>query len=367
MKDWHRISLVYIGGVIGAGFASGQEIFRFFIVYGKKSFFGIMLSGVLFGLVVSCVLCKTYVKQVKSLNEYFADIAGSKATAILTAIITLFMFSSFCVMIAGSGALFSEHLYSPAWSGIIVMCLLCAVIFYRDIAGIVALNAVLTPLMIIGIFFLGLYAYFAKKTSCFILGHGMFSNWLTACFVYISYNTLTTVPIMTALNKLLHKKSDAVKTGLMCGIILFILSAVLWAALSTNEKWSAQIPFLHTISNISPIAHGLYIPILFIAMATTAVSSGFGVIKTIKSRLKINNLLIIFILCTFGALISFSGFSHLVERLYSFFGIIGMGVLVVIIIDGFKYLFMRKPKKKGENHIKGSIRSDILKNKQLKH
>ena len=30
------ITLVIIGALIGAGFASGQEIFSFFYIYGKK-------------------------------------------------------------------------------------------------------------------------------------------------------------------------------------------------------------------------------------------------------------------------------------------------------------------------------------------
>jgi len=354
LKDWQKAALVYIGTVIGAGFASGQEILRFFVVYGKESFWGIAISGVLFGLIVSCVLCKTYEKKIQGADEYYADIAGNTVTALLNLVVSLFMFSSFCVMNAGSGALFNEQLNLPAWLGILVMCLLCAFIFLKDISGIVGLNSIFTPLMILGILFLGAYVFVTKKTLHTLSCHGIFQNWFISCMVYISYNTLTTVPVMSALGKLIHKKSDAIKAGVMCGITLFALSAVLWFVLSTRTKWSMQLPILHAMAGISKAANILYIPVLYIAMLTTAVSSGFGVIKTINARFNINGLFIIAVMCALAAIISLSGFSQLVEKLYSLFGVAGLGVLVIVLIDGIKYLSIGKPRKSKEKRKKRS-------------
>lgn len=35
-KNWVKIASIYIGTVIGAGFASGREIIEFFGIYGLK-------------------------------------------------------------------------------------------------------------------------------------------------------------------------------------------------------------------------------------------------------------------------------------------------------------------------------------------
>ena len=40
----------YVAAVIGAGFASGQEIISFFVKYGKYSIIGVLLSCVIFSV-----------------------------------------------------------------------------------------------------------------------------------------------------------------------------------------------------------------------------------------------------------------------------------------------------------------------------
>ncbi|NLY67966.1 MAG: hypothetical protein GX069_10455, partial [Tissierellia bacterium] len=59
-KNWIKIASVYIGTVIGAGFASGREILEFFGVYGIKGIFGIIVSGLLFSILGSLFLLKIY-------------------------------------------------------------------------------------------------------------------------------------------------------------------------------------------------------------------------------------------------------------------------------------------------------------------
>ena len=44
------ITLVIIGALIGAGFASGQEIFSFFYIYGKNGIYGILIMSILIGI-----------------------------------------------------------------------------------------------------------------------------------------------------------------------------------------------------------------------------------------------------------------------------------------------------------------------------
>lgn len=44
----------YVAAVIGAGFASGQEIISFFVKYGKYSIIGVLLSCIIFSVVCVC-------------------------------------------------------------------------------------------------------------------------------------------------------------------------------------------------------------------------------------------------------------------------------------------------------------------------
>ena len=50
MKVAFKVSAVFIGTIIGAGLASGQEILQFFSFYGINGFYGIILCCVLYML-----------------------------------------------------------------------------------------------------------------------------------------------------------------------------------------------------------------------------------------------------------------------------------------------------------------------------
>ena len=52
MKNIAKVSLVIIGSLIGAGFASGQEIFMFFNCYGIKGILGIIISCTITALII---------------------------------------------------------------------------------------------------------------------------------------------------------------------------------------------------------------------------------------------------------------------------------------------------------------------------
>ena len=52
MKNVLKIVFVIIGTLIGAGFASGQEIYVFFFSYGIEGFIGIIISSVVMGVLI---------------------------------------------------------------------------------------------------------------------------------------------------------------------------------------------------------------------------------------------------------------------------------------------------------------------------
>ena len=52
MRDILKVVFVIIGTMIGAGFASGQELYLFFFSYGIKGLIGILISSFIMGFVV---------------------------------------------------------------------------------------------------------------------------------------------------------------------------------------------------------------------------------------------------------------------------------------------------------------------------
>ena len=62
MKNVFKVVFVIIGTLIGAGFASGQEMYIFFFSYGINGIYGIIISSSLMGLIIY--------KSFKLINKY---------------------------------------------------------------------------------------------------------------------------------------------------------------------------------------------------------------------------------------------------------------------------------------------------------
>lgn len=109
-KNWIKIASIYIGTVIGAGFASGKEIIEFFGVYGIKGIVGIIISGVLFSILGSLLLMKIYRNKIEDFNELATKVFGRRFGFIVDTLIGFSLYTGFSVMISGSGAIFLEEL-----------------------------------------------------------------------------------------------------------------------------------------------------------------------------------------------------------------------------------------------------------------
>ena len=70
MKNILKSVFVIVGAVVGAGFASGQEIYLFFYQYGINGMIGILVSSILLGIVICKVfsICKN--KEIKNYREF---------------------------------------------------------------------------------------------------------------------------------------------------------------------------------------------------------------------------------------------------------------------------------------------------------
>ena len=68
-----KVSFVIIGTIIGAGFASGQEIYTFFNVYGLKGLLGIFISCML----IEIVIYKTLKISMQLKQEEYEDFLKS--------------------------------------------------------------------------------------------------------------------------------------------------------------------------------------------------------------------------------------------------------------------------------------------------
>ena len=143
------ITLVIIGALIGAGFASGQEIYTFFFSYGINGILGIVISSSIIGFTIYKtfkIVEKNNIKNYKDFLNFF--IKNEKIKELINSVINIFILVSFYIMIAGFGAYLEQEINLNSFIGSSILAILCVILFRTNINGIVKINEILIPILI---------------------------------------------------------------------------------------------------------------------------------------------------------------------------------------------------------------------------
>ena len=337
-----KVFLCCVGTVIGAGFASGQEIMTFFVRYGKISIVAMIMCGALFFAYIYVVLEKIRTYNIKTFEDYFKDMAGKKTSSALQWISYGFMFASFCVMVSGSGAV-AQQMFGHQTIGVMFMAVLCFFVFLKGTDGMVIINAFMTPLIIAGIFLIGALSLLAPKET-FAVGTYVRNNFFTSGLLYLSYNTITLIGVLLPLKDNVKNQKTAFCSALLSGGALFLMGVILLFTLFAfqNEIDEVSVPMLYIAEKMNKGFGYVYTAVLYMAMITTAVSSGYAFLNFIKNYICINYGALAFFLCAVSVPMAYVGFANLVDKLYTFFGFLGMFLLFAVFFDGFRNIKKKK-------------------------
>jgi len=125
------IAATYLGTVVGAGFASGQEVLQYFSFFGPASFPALVLATLLFVFFGRIILDIGHRLNARSHLEIIRYAGGPWLGTAVDAIITFFLFGALTAMAAGGGAIFAEQFGLPAilGSALIIGAALATVLF----------------------------------------------------------------------------------------------------------------------------------------------------------------------------------------------------------------------------------------------
>lgn len=148
--DILKVVFVIIGTLIGAGFASGQEVNTFFFSFGIKGLLGIILSSFIIGIIIYKTFKIIYKNNINNYKEFLnCLLKNEKINNITNSIINIFILVSFYVMIAGFGAYLQQELNLNSIIGSSILAILCLILFKTNVNGLVKANEVLIPILII--------------------------------------------------------------------------------------------------------------------------------------------------------------------------------------------------------------------------
>lgn len=324
------ITLVIIGALIGAGFASGQEIFSFFYIYGKNGIYVILIMSILIGIFIYKSLKIIYQKQVYNYNDFLnLFIKNTKIRNVILWIVNVLLLVSFYIMVAGFGAYFEQEIGINRIIGSIVLNLLCVIVFFSNIKGVLKASNLIVPFLIFFIFFIGIKNIVQIRTIDF---HQMKNNWILSMIIYNSYNFILLMPVLISLKKQITKEKNIKKVSILVTIIILILSiSIFFLLLNANIKEieNQEMPIVYIISNYFNKYKKIYAFIVLASIFTTAISVGIGFLQNISKNSNSYPQFVLF-MCITSLLMSNIGFSKLLNFIYPVFGYIGILQIVII-------------------------------------
>src|SRR5665648_1075545 len=104
-----NIALVYVGTIMGAGFASGREIWQFFGVFGNKGYIGVGFVGLLFiliGIITSRIARKL---NTNNMGKVIVPSGNKLLISLVGYFMALMLFTVLMTMSAAGGALFHQQ------------------------------------------------------------------------------------------------------------------------------------------------------------------------------------------------------------------------------------------------------------------
>ncbi|MGN1310366.1 MAG: hypothetical protein ACI4VP_01425 [Clostridia bacterium] len=326
IKNIFKICFVIIGTIIGAGFASGKEIYTFFCTYGFYGLFGILISNIIIGLVIFLTFKIVIDNNIKTYSDFIYFLVGSNRVLNYTInnIMNIFLLISFIVMVSGFGSYFNQEFNIPAFIGAIIISFLAFITFFKDINGIVKINSFLIPILIFLVILLGCKEKF-YLFNINILPVTTGSLWIVKSILYASYNSIVLIPIIINLKNLISNKKQVIYIIFITLLFMVILSLVIFIVLNFNlpDIKYIDIPIVFIASKFGSIYKYLYGLVILIAIFTTAISEGYSFLENV-SKTKKQYFVYSILICFLAIIFSNIGFGRLLDLLYPLLGYLGL-------------------------------------------
>ena len=337
-----EITSLYIGVIMGAGFASGRECWQFFGVFGEKGYFGAVFSTVCF-IGLACML--TYIARSKGtadLGRLISPFENRYIDGIIGWVLGIIYYTMIIAMTAAGGSLLNQQFGISKVFGGLVIAVLCIITVLGDFERISVVFRLLVPvLFVIGVFTIILTIRMDFGQSGAVSGYRpgrMSPNWPVSALVFMAYNTLGMITMAGSCAVNAKDSRNAYSGAVLGTLCLGGLTILLLRALLTDMAFSSSLdlPMLGFSARISPVLNIIYAVVLYGAVYSTGASTYYG-FSTRLAEGKVKKFIIVFGAAA-GFLLGLTGFKRLVEFLYPAQGYIGILFIFLIIINFFREL-----------------------------
>ncbi len=343
-----NVALMFVGAIMGAGFASGREIWQFFGVFGKQGRIGILLIAVLF---VVLGMMTAYLARILGTNDMGRIIApggNPKIENLVSWFMAIMLFTVLINMTAAGGALLHQNFGISRLVGGVLIGVLVIVTVLGEFERISRVFRYIMPVLFAAVILISVLAVTANlgtsATGETVKPSPIAGNWILAACLYISYNILAMIPIVATSSVNAKSEKSAMLGSGLGGIFLGVLAFTIVLALQKDMQFAQamDMPMLAYAGRISKGAGIIYSVLLFAAIYASATSNFYGFTTKLRTDEKKSRKVILSACLAF--LLGLVGFKNVVAYMFPIEGYLGFAIIAMLLLN-FVQVYRREKRR----------------------
>lgn len=325
-----------VGSIIGAGFASGRELSLFFAEFGYNSLYFLPIVFILFYYCFKMFLTLGSTKKFE--NVFEINRLTNSSPFFNTSVVIIFIIYASAMFAASVEVLSNNFIGTPPFIFDILVFTLCYLVLRFGFNGLVKVNFILTPLIVLLLVVYAIYSICVPITNVAYIPASEGAQILPiSILVYVFGNVMLSYFILAESGFGLTPKQIQ-KTSFIASLIVCFTLLICIVCLITNGTvvMDASMPFLALTLRLGEPFPLIFMAILFLGIITSL----FGCLHTasLPFQDKFGKKTPFFI-TLIALLFSLIGFQNIVNHCYPIIGVFGL------IIVGKIFLWQQKKDK----------------------
>lgn len=338
-----KYAFAYTGIVVGAGFATGQEVLQFFTSYGLISIVGAILTGLIVMFVGRQAAKLGYATHAKSHVVPLNTLFGDKLGKLVDIILAFFLYGLAIVMIAGSGATFNEGFGLSPQVGAIILIVVAFLTLLMDFDKIISVIGMITPLLVVAMLIIAGYNILnpmvplSEVNSYNDISKTPTGSWWFDAITYSGFTLATAFSFLSIMGSETPRQS-VVKRGAIFGgiLITFLMLLINFGILSIMPKaYDVSLPTMQMAANLAPWFGTVYSIIIILLIFNSVVGFLYPFLTRFTKPQSGKYKILLVASLVVGYLATYIGFVELVNIIYPLFGYVGLFIGIMLTVRWF--------------------------------
>lgn len=332
--------MAFVGLIVGAGFASGQEVLQYFVAFGNFGIVGaILAAGVMMLSGMAAVQLGSYFLAGDH-SAVLNRIAHPLLARALDIGVLVTLFSTGMVMFAGAGSNLNQQFGLPLWVGAVLMLVLVVLSGLLNVDRVTQVIGAITPLIIVFLLIAIAWALTSTTTPAHLLDEATAAvsttlpHWAVSAVNYVGFNLMVGVSMAIIIGGSQFDPRSAGWGGLLGGVVygLLLVGSAVALYLSAGRIGGDDMPMLSLVNEIHPVLGVLMSVVIYGMIFNTAVGMFYAFARRLTARHPRRFWPVLVVSCLVGFVLSFAGFRNLVAYVYPVLGYVGAVLIVVIAV-----------------------------------